>query len=128
VVLHSGLTLAYLGDSLWETYIREYLMKKGFTKVNDLHRMAIKYTAATPQAKAAEYLQKHVLTEVELSVFKRGRNAVSSRKPKNSDLGTYHQSTGHEALIGYLYLNKELDRLNEIIVKSIAIIEELQEE
>ncbi len=114
MIQQNGLTLAYIGDAIYEVYIREFLLIKGLTKVNQLHKEAIKFTSAKGQKNALDKIYK-LLTEEEISVFKRGRNSNSDRKPKNTDLATYKQSTGFEALIGYLYLNKELKRLKELI-------------
>jgi ribonuclease-3 family protein len=122
--MHSGLTLAYLGDAIWEIRIREYLMGKGLTKVNDLHKTAIRYTSATGEAIAADRLQEGFLSEAETDLFKRGRNAESTHKPKAVDLGTYHKATGFEAVLGHLYLENQMGRLAEIIAESIRLIEE----
>jgi ribonuclease-3 family protein len=121
--MHNGLTLAYLGDAIWEIRIREYLMSKGLTKVNDLHKTAIKYTSATGEALAAEALLAGELSEAETEIFKRGRNAESTHKPKSVDLGTYHKATGFEALIGNLYLEKQTGRLDVIVTSAIQSIE-----
>ncbi len=110
----NGLTLAYLGDSIYEVYIREALLGRGITKVEKLHNEAIKYTSAKGQKEALDKIY-NVLTDSEIQVFKRGRNANSDRKPKNTDLATYKQSTGFEALIGFLYLNNEKQRLEELL-------------
>jgi len=125
MVLYNGATLAYVGDAVLELKIREHLLAKGLTKVKDLHQAAIRYTAATGQAKAAEKLLAGFLTEAESDVFKRGRNAESSHKPKNADLATYHQATGLEALIGFLYLEGKHERLEALLLATIAAIEEL---
>ncbi|MDD3865609.1 MAG: ribonuclease III domain-containing protein [Candidatus Izemoplasmatales bacterium] len=122
--MHNGLTLAYLGDAIWEAKIREYLMKSGLTKVNDLHRKAIKFTSAIGEATAVDRLISECFSETEIDIFKRGRNAESTHKPKSVDLGTYHKSTGFEAVIGYLYLENATSRLEEIMMISIHIIEE----
>lgn len=126
MVLQNGLALAYLGDGVYELEVRKYLLTKKLTKVNDLHSQAILFTSANGQAKVMDVLLNGFLNETEIEFFKRGRNAISSRKPRNTSLATYHQSTGFEALIGYLYLDNQTERLNEIIQKSIAIIEETQ--
>ncbi|MDD4355121.1 MAG: ribonuclease III domain-containing protein [Candidatus Izemoplasmatales bacterium] len=119
----NGLSLAYLGDAVYELRIREHLMEKGFGKVADLHRMAIRFTSASGQAMAIEGVMA-CLSDEELAVFKRGRNAPSTHKPKNIDLATYHQATGFESVLGYLYLERRQERLEELIGKSIVIIEE----
>jgi ribonuclease-3 family protein len=109
----SGNTLAYLGDSVFELAVREYLISKGVTRVDDLHKQAIVYTSANGQMNAFDLLEPN-LTEQELNIFKRGRNGESTRKPKNASLATYQKATGFEARVGYLYLEKEHERLQEI--------------
>jgi len=122
--MHNGQTLAYLGDAIWELKIREYLMTTGLTKVNDLHQSAIKYTSATGEALAADRLLEGDLSQAETEVYKRGRNAEATHKPKNVNLGTYHKATGFEALIGNLYLEHETDRMDAIMATAIRYIEE----
>ncbi|MFK5883629.1 MAG: ribonuclease III domain-containing protein [Candidatus Izemoplasma sp.] len=112
----NGTTLAYIGDAIYEVFVRDYFIKKGLTKVDDLHKSAIKYTSAVGQ-KAAYDLIASDLTEFEVSIFKRGRNANTDRKARNTDLATYKKATGFEALIGYLYIEGSKDRLDEIINK-----------
>lgn len=119
----NGLTLAYLGDAVYELMIRDHLMKKGFGKVADLHQLAIRYTSATGQAIAIEGLMPS-LSEEEVAIFKRGRNAKATHLPKNSDRSTYHTATGFESVLGYLYLENRQERLTELVGKSIALIEE----
>jgi len=114
MIQQNGLTLAYIGDAIYEVYIREHLINQGITKVDKLHKEAIKYTSATGQKTALNKIID-LLTEDEISVFKRGRNSNTDRKPKNTNLATYKQATGFEALIGHLYLNKEIKRLEELI-------------
>ena len=114
MIQYNGLTLAYLGNAIYEVYIRELLLKEGYTKVDKLHKEAITYTSAKGQKIALDKIYDS-LSETEINIFKRGRNANSDRKPKNTDLATYKQATGFEALIGYLYLNNEIDRLKQLI-------------
>lgn len=114
MIQYNGVTLAYIGDAIYEVHIRETLIKKGITKVDSLHREAIKYTSAKGQQKALDKIYDS-LTEEEIAVFKRGRNSNSERKPKNTDLSIYKQATGFEALLGYLYLSKSKERLQEIL-------------
>ena len=110
------ITLAYLGDSIYEVYVREYLINKGIAKVEDLQRESIKYVSAKSQCKILSYLiENNLLTEIELDVVKRGRNYKRTSHPKNTDIITYKMSSGFEAMIGYLYLNDDKDRLNEIM-------------
>lgn len=118
----NGLTLAYLGDALYEVSIRKHLINKGYTKVKILHNKAIKYTSAIAQAKIIDnFIENDYLTEEELTIFKRGRNNSSTGR-KNVDAKTYTISTGFEAVIGYLSLNNE-ERLKELIDCAISIIE-----
>ena len=123
VITISPLVLAYLGDTVYESYVREYLIKKNINKkVNDLHKSAIKYVNAKAQATVIHAIEDE-LTEDEERVYKRGRNQKSHTSPKNADIIDYKHATGFEALIGYLHLNNEIDRLNYIISKGIDIIE-----
>ena len=119
----SPLVLAYLGDTVYESYVREYLIRKNITKkVNDLHKSAIKYVNAKAQATIIHEIENE-LTEDEERIYKRGRNQKSHTSPKNADIIDYKHATGFEALIGYLYLNEESDRLKYIISKGLEIIE-----
>ena len=119
----SPLVLAYLGDTVYESYVREYLIRKNINKkVNDLHKSAIKYVNAKAQATVIHAIEGE-LTEDEERIYKRGRNQKSHTSPKNADIIDYKHATGFEALIGYLHLNNESDRLNYIISKGIDIIE-----
>lgn len=109
------IVLAYLGDSIYEVYVRETLIKKGLNKVEKLQNEAVKYVSAKGQSKILEDLiNKGVFCEEELDVIKRGRNYKRSVHPKNTDIITYKYATGFETLIGYLYL-KNKSRLNEIL-------------
>lgn len=109
----SGLSLAFIGDAVYELLIRRYILSNGEAKVSTLHNEAVKLVNADYQADMAEMLLP-LLTEEETAVFKRGRNAHSAHTPKNKSEAQYHKSTGFEALIGYLYLKKDTVRLNEI--------------
>lgn len=121
----NGLTLAYIGDAVYELAIRKHLISQGLTKVNDLHNQAIKYTQASAQALAALKLVDSYYTKDEINTFKRGRNQSATHKPKNTDVSTYNKSTGFEAVLGHLYLDNKQDRLNNIISKTIQFIDEL---
>jgi len=119
----SPLVLAYLGDTVYESYVREYLIRKNINKkVNDLHKSAIKYVNAKAQATVIHAIEEE-LTEDEERIYKRGRNQKSHTSPKNADIIDYKHATGFEALIGYLYLSEEHERLKYIIYKGIEIIE-----
>lgn len=110
------LVLAYLGDSIFEVYIRKLLVEQGISKVDKLQKEAVKYVSAKGQAKFfTKLIDNNFLTEEELEVFYRARNHKSSRHPKNTDIITYKYSTGFEAIIGYLYLDNKIDRIRDII-------------
>lgn len=109
-------TLAYLGDAIYEVYIREKLIKKKIAKVEDLQSSAVKYVSAKSQARILNnLLEENILTEEEVNIVKRGRNYKRSSHPKHTDIITYKLSTGFECLIGYLYLTKNNERLEEIL-------------
>lgn len=110
------LVLAYIGDSIYEVYIRNYLIQKGISKVDKLQKEAIKYVSAKAQARFVSYLvDNKLLTTDELEVFYRARNHKGSRHPKNTDIITYKFSTGFEAIIGYLYMENNRERILEIM-------------
>lgn len=116
VNLINVITLAYLGDSIYEVYVREHLIKNGIAKVEELQKEAVKYVSAKSQCKILSYLiDNNLLTNNELDIVKRGRNYKRTSHPKNTDIITYKMSSGFEALIGYLYLNNNKDRLDEIM-------------
>ena len=119
----SPLVLAYLGDTVYESYIREHLIRQNINrKVNNLHKLAIQYSKAKAQATIIHELEDE-LTEEEMKIFKRGRNQKSLTAPKNADIIDYKYATGFEALIGYLYLSEDKERLEYIVKKGIEIIE-----
>ena len=110
------LSLAYLGDAVYEVYVREYLIKREIAKVEDLQKEAINFVSAKGQNKILDYLvDNNILNDDEIDIVKRGRNYKRESHPKNTDIITYKMSTGFETLIGYLYLDHKIDRLNEII-------------
>ena len=110
------ITLAYLGDAIYEVYVRNYLINKGIAKVEELQREAIKYVSAKSQSKILTYLiDNNYLSCDEIEIVKRGRNYKRDTHPKNTDIVTYKLSTGFEALIGYLYLDKKQARIDEIM-------------
>ncbi|MCM1130195.1 MAG: ribonuclease III [Roseburia sp.] len=118
--LYNGLTLAYMGDAIYELYVRKYALSLGFMKVNELHQKVTCYTNALAQAQTIHYyLEQNLLTEEEVSIFKRGRNSHIHTKRKNVDLASYLDATGFEALLGYLYLKNEIIRLEELIEISL---------
>lgn len=110
------ITLAYLGDSIYEVYIRNSLIKKGIAKVSDLQKEAVKYVSAKAQANIlTNLIEQNTFTDEELDIIKRGRNYKRNTHPSNTDIITYKMSTGFEALIGYLYLENKTTRLQEIL-------------
>ena len=116
VNLINVITLAYLGDAVYEVYIRDYLIKNGIAKVEELQKEAVKYVSAKSQYKILSYLiDNNLLTEIELDIVKRGRNYKRTSHPKNTDIITYKMSSGFEAMIGYLYLNNDKERLDIIM-------------
>ncbi|MGE4320560.1 MAG: Mini-ribonuclease 3 [Acholeplasmataceae bacterium] len=118
----NGLTLAYLGDAYYELKIRNYLVSKGLTDVNQLHKQAIKFTSGVAQAKFIEYfILNQVLNENEINTFKRGRNA-SGQGRKNIDAKTYQSATGFEALIGQLFL-QDKTRADQLINICIDLVD-----
>lgn len=126
--LLNGLALAYMGDAVYEVYIREYLLDKGDTKPNFLHHKATDYVSAKAQAGLVQQmLDESLLTDEEITYFKRGRNAKSHSKAKNADRSTYSKSTGFESLFGYLYLTKQVDRLAEIVQWCIKQVDKTEE-
>lgn len=110
------LVLAYMGDTVYEDYIRKYLITKGIGNVNDLQTEALKYVSAINQAKfLTEMIDNDKLSEKELNIVKRARNYKTTSHPKSCDIITYKYATGLEALIGYLYLDGNIERVNEIM-------------
>ena len=111
---YSPLTLAYIGDGIYELIIRTILVEKGNTQVNKLHQRASRLVKASAQSQMIQTLTPH-LTEEELSVFRRGRNAKSFTMAKNATMSDYRLATGFEALMGYLYLTEQWERMLELI-------------
>lgn len=110
------LVLAYLGDTIYEDYIRRYLIKSGISNVDSLQTESIKYVSAVNQSKfLLEMIDKSFFEEDELSIIKRARNYKGKTKPKNCDVASYNNATGLEALIGYLDLDGNYSRIEEIM-------------
>ena len=124
---YSSLTLAYVGDAVYEVFIRTKLTENGDKKVNHLHKEAKNFVSAKAQCQIVEILLE-ILTPEETDIFKRGRNTKVNTKAKNADFKEYHNATGMETLIGYLYLSKNMARLEEILEKSYQIAMNLQGE
>lgn len=115
----SPLTLAFVGDTVFDLFVREKLVCEANRPVNALHSNATRLVKASAQSKAVDRVIG-ILTEKELTIYKRGRNAHTNHRAKNASEGDYHRATGLEALFGYLYLKGEIERLRELF----AIISE----
>ena len=110
--LPGSLELAYLGDSLYDLYVREHLIARG-GRVRALHRDAVHLVCAHAQSEALQRVEP-LLTEAEADVVRRARNARQT-PPRNADAGEYHRATALEALVGYLYVTGNRDRMNAIL-------------
>ncbi|MBQ8782986.1 MAG: ribonuclease III [Clostridia bacterium] len=111
--LLSPLTLAFIGDTVYDLLVREEIICDANRPANDLHSLAVKKVKASAQAKAITEILP-LLTEKEQAVYKRGRNAKSGHIAKNATTGDYHKATGLEAVFGYLYLTNQLSRIVEL--------------
>ena len=123
--LLNGLALAYVGDAIYEIYIREHLVQIGQTRPNQLHKIATKYVSAKAQNSLMHDMlaEENFLTEEEVAIYRRGRNAKSHTSAKNVAVTTYRVSTGFEALMGYLHLSKQTERMEELINWCIQKVE-----
>lgn len=119
---YSPLTLAYIGDGVYELIVRTILVKRGNCQVNKLHKQASSLVKASAQSAMMETLEP-VLTEEELGVYKRGRNAHSPTMAKHATMSDYRRATGFEALVGYLYLKEDYQRLLELVHLGIETAE-----
>lgn len=114
-MIHSGNVLAFIGDGVLTLQVREYLVEKGYTNTKKLQETSVLFVSAKAQANFIQKLvDEALLNEEELKMFKRGRNAKSQSIAKNADVVTYRLATGFEALWGYLYLDKQEERLNTL--------------
>lgn len=114
--------LAFIGDSVYEIYVRKHVLDRGLVNADILHREAVKFVRADAQAAALKLLMDE-LPEQELSLVKRARNKKSATKPKNADPVDYKLATAFEALVGFLYLSQNHVRMEEIIYRTIDLIE-----
>jgi ribonuclease III family protein len=120
----NSLALAYMGDAIFESYVRRHLLYSGKVRPNQLHRLATSYVSAKAQCRILfQFINDKLLTEEESAVVMRGRNAKSGTVPKNTDVQTYRYSTAFEALMGYLFLVGKLERLEELVEKSFNYVE-----
>lgn len=125
MILYNGESLAYVGDAIYELKIRQYLLGKGYQDVNKLHKYAVKFTSGESQALIVDYLIKNnLITEEEISYFKRGRNSSHSKNRRSISVISYKKATGFEAMIGYLYLSNQEERLEVLMGMIINIVEE----
>lgn len=120
---YSPLSLAYIGDAVYEVIVRTILLHRGNMAVNKYHRKASHMVNASAQARIIKELEP-MLTEEETTVYKRGRNAKSYTSAKNATIIEYRMATGFEALIGYLYLKEEMDRIFVLVKAGLHIGEE----
>ncbi|MDD5796903.1 MAG: ribonuclease III domain-containing protein [Oscillospiraceae bacterium] len=118
---YSPLTLAFIGDGVYDLLVRSYVVNLANRPVGELNKIKVSFVNCKAQAEFMKKLMPQ-LTEQELSVYKRGRNAATSNTPKNSSVADYHSATGFEALFGYLYITKQNERIEQLfnIIKDTA--------
>ena len=116
----SPLTLAFVGDGVYDLLVREYLVRQANRPVGELNKTKVAMVNCKSQAKIAAALMPH-LTEKEVAVYKRGRNAAPKSTAKNGTIAEYHSATGLECLFGYLHLNGEHDRINELFDQIVQL-------
>lgn len=118
-----SLTLAYIGDAVYELYVREYLIDRGGIKPHQLHQQAITFVSGKAQAAVLfHWFDREFLTDEEMAVVRRGRNAKSGSIPKNTSIQIYRYSTGFEALIGFHHLLKNSTRLEILLADAVKFI------
>lgn len=117
----SPLVWAYMGDAVYEQYVRDYIIHQGLAKNGALHQKSIKYVSANAQVKILKKIDDF-LTDDEKEIVKRGRNSNPHSHAKNADIVDYKWATGLEALIGYLYLTNNKKRLDYILKKIIEVV------
>ena len=122
-----ALALAYIGDSIYDIMSKEYVMKNHLGKINDLHRTVSTLVSARAQASfMKDILENNILTDIEESIYIRGKNQKNNSKAKNASIMEYKLATGLEAVFGYLYLEKNFERLEEMFNYIINLYEEKQ--
>lgn len=124
---YSPLTLAYIGDSIYDLIIKSLVVNEGNRPVKELHRQASRFVQASAQSQMMRILQDK-LTEEEHGVYKRGRNAKSVSPAKNQSVTDYRRATGFEALMGYLYLKREWKRMFKLVKEGLESLEEVKGE
>ena len=115
--------LAFLGDAVYEVYIRKHVLEKGRQKADRMHRLAVKYVRAESQAKAVRRLMEGFLTEEEMALVKRARNHKTSARSRSADVLPYKMATAFEALVGFLSLGEDRERLEQVVFQAVKIIE-----
>ena len=118
---YSPLVWAYMGDAVYEMYIREYMINQGLCKNGLLHKKSIKFVSAKAQCAILKELEE-MLTEEERDIVRRGRNANPHSPAKNADIVEYKYATGFEALIGFLHLTEQKERLDEILEMCVEFV------
>ena len=117
---YSPLTLAYIGDGIYEIVIRTVIVDEANRQVNKIHKAASNLVKAGTQAKMIHYIMDD-LTDEELTIYKRGRNAKAVTRAKNATMSEYRTATGFEALMGWLYLTGQSERMMKLIKKSVTV-------
>ena len=117
----SALSLAFVGDSVYELFVRTKILQGGNRPANELHKIAVGYVKAKAQSIAIREMWED-LTEEEVAIYKRGRNTHIHTVPKNADMNDYRQATVLEALVGYLYLTGQTERLDAVLEAAFAAI------
>lgn len=117
--------LAYIGDAVYEVYVRKYVLEKDSVNVNKQNKLAIKFVRAEGQALAIKKMMES-LTESEQNLVKRARNKKITSKPQNADPVTYKLATAFEALVGFLYLSGNVERLEEVIDQAMILIDKAE--
>lgn len=124
---YSPLTLAYIGDAVYELAVRNFYVKKGNCQTQKLHKRVTSCVSAKAQARMIEALQPF-LTQEEAAVYRRGRNSKPYTKAKNATLGEYLEATGFEAVMGWLYLRGDFERLSELAARGLEVLGVLEPE
>ncbi len=124
----SPLLLAYIGDGLYDLAVREYMVSNFPGSVNAINHKKTTFVCAHAQSEIMGYfIGQELLTEEEMAVYRRGRNQKSQTHSKNSSIQEYRRATGFEALIGYLYLSEQYERMIELEARGIAHLQELED-
>lgn len=116
---YNGLSLAFIGDAVYEIFVREHLLENGSLQVGKLHKMAVEFVRASFQANVFDFLEP-IVTEEECAILHRGRNASATHIPKGANAIEYRKATGVEALFGWLYLEGKSQRAREIFNMILA--------